>query len=319
MKIISFDDISKLNISPVECYNLVEKMIENKKSAILPPKISMKPINEVFCNVMPCIINKDKDKDLIGAVKVVTRYPNRNPSLDSKILLFNGNSGEMLSLMDGDWITTMRTGAVAVHSIKLLAKSNFKNIGIMGLGNTARATILILSELLPDREFNIKLLKYKDQEVLFTERFKNNKNLHFEYVDSYEKLLKNTEVLISAVTYLEEDVCKNELFEKGILVVPIHTRGFTNCDLFFDKVYADDYGHVCHFKNFDKFKYFSEVCDVINGTKKGRENNDERILAYNIGLSIHDAYFASYIYDKVFDNENLLNIDFKEPNEKFWI
>ena len=35
-------------------------------------------------------------------------------------------------------------------------------------------------------------------------------------------------------------------------MVPVHTRGFSNCDLFFDKVFADDYGHVKHFKYFDK-------------------------------------------------------------------
>ena len=27
-------------------------------------------------------------------------------------------------------------------------------------------------------------------------------------------------------------------------VIPVHTRGFQNCDLFFDKVFADDTDHV---------------------------------------------------------------------------
>jgi ornithine cyclodeaminase/alanine dehydrogenase len=34
----------------------------------------------------------------------------------------------------------MRTGTVAVHSVKLFAKSDFSDIGLIGLGNTARAT-----------------------------------------------------------------------------------------------------------------------------------------------------------------------------------
>ena len=29
------------------------------------------------------------------------------------------------------------------------------------------------------------------------------------------------------------------------------------------------------------------------GTKKGRESDDERILAYNIGISIQDIYFSN--------------------------
>jgi ornithine cyclodeaminase/alanine dehydrogenase len=58
-----------------------------------------------------------------------------------------------------------------------------------------------------------------------------------------------------------------------VLVVPVHTRGFTNCDLFFDKIFADDTGHVDHFRNFKQFKYFAEMSDVVNGTAEGRESD----------------------------------------------
>ncbi len=81
--------------------------------------------------------------------------------------------------------------------------------------------------------------------------------------------------------------------------MPIHTRGFTNCDLVFDKVYADDTAHVHGFKNFGKFRFFAEVADVVNGKAPGRESETERILAYNIGLSIHDIYLAEKIYTAV--------------------
>jgi len=51
MKIITFDDIKKLNISPTTCYEWVEDMLLNKKKAVLPSKISMKWTDGVFCNV----------------------------------------------------------------------------------------------------------------------------------------------------------------------------------------------------------------------------------------------------------------------------
>ena len=79
-----------------------------------------------------------------GGVKLVTRYPKRNPSLDSEILLYDLKTGENVALMDGNWITTMRTGAVAAHSIRLLANPEFSVIGFIGLGNTARATLKVL-------------------------------------------------------------------------------------------------------------------------------------------------------------------------------
>lgn len=55
MKIITFKDIASLGISPLQCYEWAETMIKNKKQAMLPPKISLKPMDGVFCNVMPSI------------------------------------------------------------------------------------------------------------------------------------------------------------------------------------------------------------------------------------------------------------------------
>lgn len=314
MKLITFEQIKKLNISPNDCYSWVEDMIKNKKSAILPPKISMKPAPDIFINVMPSIINKQ-----FGGMKIVSRYPDRIPALDSKLMLIDILSGENLAIMDADWITAMRTGAVATHSIKLFAKNNFSKIGMIGLGNTARTTLLTLAEIESEKEFEIKLCRYKGQEQLFMDRFKKYKNLHFSFTDDYSSTIKDSDVIISCVTYAKENFADDSDFKEGCLVVPIHTLGFTNCDLFFDKVYADDYGHVCHFKYFDKFKEFAEVSDVVNNRMKGRENDTERILVYNIGLSIHDIYFASKIYNMLKDSSEIYDFDFQDPKEKFWI
>lgn len=318
MKIITFDDINYLQITPQMCYKWATDMIMNKKETILPPKISLHPTEGVFCNFMPCIIPSTIYEN-VGGVKIVNRYPDRVPSLDSKLLLMNMQTGEFLALMDANWITAMRTGAVAVHSIKLLAKTGFSRVAIMGLGNTARATLTVLANLFPDRKFKIKLLAYKGQENLFIDRFKENLNLEFSVVDSTIDLVKNSDVVISCVTYMPDDCCPDRYFEDGVLVVPVHTRGFTNCDLFFDKVYADDYGHVCNFKNFNKFRSFAEVSDVVNHRAVGRESDSEKILVYNIGLAIHDINYAIYIYEMLKNNESITEIDMKTPKDKFWI
>ena len=39
------------------------------------------------------------------------------------------------------------------------------------------------------------------------------------------------------------------------------------------------------------------MTDVLNNETIGRENDEQRILAYNIGISIQDIFFASKIYD----------------------
>lgn len=321
MKIIGFEDIQSLNISPVDCYKWVCDMIVHKKDSYLPPKTHMAMPGNIFCNVMPCIIGKDCVSEW-GGVKIVSRYPERTPSLDSRIILFNTITGEFLALMDGNWITAMRTGAVAAHSVITFAKSDYNTISMIGLGNVARATLIVLASLV-HKPLNIKIFRYKDQAEEFEKRFKEFENLQFSIVDSIEESIKGSDVIISCATYFENDIAQDEWFDEGVLVVPVHTRGFTNCDLFFDKVFADDTGHVDHFKNFSKFRHYSEVGDVINNESPGRENDTERILAYNIGISVHDINYAGHIY-KMFENNpqlfnSLIDVDMKTPDEKFWV
>jgi ornithine cyclodeaminase/alanine dehydrogenase-like protein (mu-crystallin family) len=315
MKILSHKDIMDLNIDPIKCYQWVEDMLSGKDKVILPAKTSIKPSDEVFYNVMPSILPEYN----AAGVKIVTRYPERIPSLDSQIMMYDFESGKITAILDGNYITTMRTGAVAAHSIKLFAKENFEDIGFIGLGNQARATIKVLVSLLYNKKITLKLLKYKDQHKKFEEYVKilpGSDNIEIKLCDSYKETVKGSDVIVSSVTYFANDICEDDCFDEGCLVVPIHTRGFMNCDLFFDKVFADDTDHVKGFKYFDKFKKFSEVSDVIMRRSEGRVNDKERILVYNIGLSIHDVYFAEQIYRLATEAGIGTEIDLYPPTEK---
>ena len=48
----------------------------------------------------------------------------------------------------------------------------------------------------------------------------------------------------------------------------------------------------------------------------GREHPDQRILVYNVGLAIHDIYFANKMLDRVKQAEEK---DFNGPLEKMWM
>lgn len=74
--------------------------------------------------------------------------------------------------------------------------------------------------------------------------------------------------------------------------------GFQNCDLAFDKIFCDDLGHISHFKYFNQYKSVGEMTDILSGKISGRDTDSERILAYNIGISIYDIYFAMKIYKR---------------------
>ena len=45
---------------------------------------------------------------------------------------------------------------------------------------------------------------------------------------------------------------------------------------------------------------------------------EEKIIAYNIGIALHDVFFASKIFNLLKDKA-LEVIDFESPKLKFWI
>lgn len=315
MKVITFNQIKALNISPATCVDWVTESFKLKYESELPAKISVHPYDNVFFTTMPCLLPAPINK---FGVKEVSRYPERNPSLSSDILLYDSTSGNLLAMMDGDWITAMRTGAVATLAIKKLRNSCAKEYGFIGLGNTARATLLCLLCSSPDDHFHVKLLRYKDQAELFMERFSSFPNLSFTIVESAEQLVRDTDVIVSCVTSADDLIVEDtSLFKEGALVVPIHTRGFQNCDLCFDKVFADDTDHVKGFRYFSQFKKFEEFSRVLLETSPGRENDKERILSYNIGLGLHDIFFANKVYEMV--GIAFSNIKLEKVTDKFWV
>lgn len=314
MKIITEKEIAELNISPSECVDWVRESFLLKKEALLPAKISLHPQGNDFFNTMPVIVPSMKRY----GVKVVYRLEKATPHLGATLLLFNSETGELLCQMTADWITTMRTGAVATLAAQTYRKSGDVVYGFFGLGNTARATLLCLLESEPEQMHKVILLRYKDQHESFAQRFSKYNNVEFVVMDDVKEIIQNVDVLFSCVTDAKQNFCEdNEAFREGCTIIPVHTKGFQNCDLFFDKVFGDDAAHLHGFKYFDKFKKFAELTDVLDGTTLGRETDTERILAYNIGLGLHDIVYASIIYEMLKDNSK--EIKMYQQTEKFWI
>ena len=315
MKIISQQQIRQLAISPAQCVEWVRESFALKEQAQLPAKISLHPQGNDFFNTMPCLLPAPHHR---FGVKVVHRIKGATPTLGGDILLYDSLTGELLAMLDADWITTMRTGAVATLAIQTLRKDDTRIYGLIGLGNTGRATMLCLLDDEPEVMHHVVLMRYKDQAERFIERFKDYANVTFSVCDDIKEMVTQADVIVSCITEAQGLLCEEDsLYKEGCLVVPVHTRGFQNCDLFFDKVYADDTAHVCGFRYFSQFRQFAELQDVIAGKRPGRESDRERILSYNIGLGLHDVVYASKIYDLLENSSHDTPID--RETEKFWI
>lgn len=295
MKSITNSEIVALNISATKCVDWVREAFVMKSECQLPAKISVHPTGNDFFTTMPCLLPKEYGR--FGA-KVVSRIVGRVPALKSDMMLFDSNNGELLALVDCDWITAMRTGAVAALAIKTFRNSTAKEYAFIGLGSTARATLTCLLESCKDEQLNIRLFRYKDQAEKIVEEYKGYDNVTFTIVDNTSDLVRGADVVVSCITDASGLLVEDEsLFKPGVLVVPVHTRGFQNCDTTFDKVYADDTDHVKGFKYFSEFREFHQIEEVLKGVTPGRESDTERILSYNIGLGLHDVLYASRIYD----------------------
>ena len=321
MKIISARTIRDLGITPKQCVDWIYESFAMKSEAQLPAKISVHPTDTDFFTSMPCLLPQSKDNRDIRyfGVKEVHRIEGAVPSLGSDMLLYNAKNGDLLALVDADWITTMRTGAVAAASSRALRKKDASCYGMLGLGNTARASLLCILEAEPEKHFKVKLLRYKDQAEQFIDRFKNYGNVSFEIVDDIRDIARSVDVLISCITSANGLIVEDEsIFPPGITVIPVHMRGFQNCDTTFDRVFGDDTGHVRNFKFFPQYHDYNEIGEVLAGRDPGRKSENQRIIDYNYGLGLHDVLFASKIYEMV-AKQGLPEVEIAKETEKFWI
>ena len=321
MRIISEQTIRSLGISPKQCTDWIYESFALKSEAQLPAKISVHPTDTDFFTSMPCLLPESKSNPGIRyfGIKEVHRIEGAVPSLGSDMLLYNAKNGDLLALLDGDWITTMRTGAVAAASSKALRKKDSSRYGMLGLGNTARASLLCILESEPEKHFDVKLLRYKDQAELFIQRFKDYKNVSFEIVDDVKEIAQSVDVLISCITSANGLIVEDEsLFPPGITIIPVHMRGFQNCDTTFDRVFGDDTGHVRNFKFFPQYHDYNEIGEVLAGRDPGRKSENQRIIDYYYGLGLHDVLFASKIYEMTLD-KTLPEVPIVKETDKFWV
>ena len=221
MKQISNLQIQDLNITPAQCVEWVRESFCCKYEAQLPPKISLHPQGADFFNTMPCLLPPQYDR---FGVKVVSRIAGKKPSLHSDLLLYQASTGELLAFMEADWITQMRTGAVAALAIQTLQSATAQTYAFVGLGSTAHATMQCLQAILPlGRHITCKLLRYKDQAERFAAEFAA-KNITFEIVDTHNDLVRDTDVLVSAVTEMPEFFCPDDTYIRKVfwLSLSIH-------------------------------------------------------------------------------------------------
>jgi ornithine cyclodeaminase/alanine dehydrogenase-like protein (mu-crystallin family) len=78
-------------------------------------------------------------------VKLVGLFPGRDPSHPAMLCVIDASTGLPLALMDGGWITAMRTAAAAALSARLSAREDARVLAVVGSGVQARAHLSLLA------------------------------------------------------------------------------------------------------------------------------------------------------------------------------
>lgn len=101
------------------------------------PQRTIMPVSRGSALVMPAWLERSGD---LG-VKVLTAYPGnsdeRRPANQALVVLFDEASGSPLAVLDGTWITAVRTGVAAALGVDSLARADARALAVLGSGPVA--------------------------------------------------------------------------------------------------------------------------------------------------------------------------------------
>jgi ornithine cyclodeaminase/alanine dehydrogenase-like protein (mu-crystallin family) len=270
-----------------------------------PPKPGIHTLEGTFIHAMPGFLPRKKAAGMKWVSGYSDNFQYSLPSIMGLIILNDPNTGQPIAVMDGGYITALRTAAVSGVSAKYLAAEDAGCIGIVGTGVQGRYNLLSLSEVLPQIE-EIKIFD-TNQSVLseFLTAAKEHPALNITTCASARDVIEGADVIVTATGHLEERVYKEKWVKDGALVLPVHTRGWEQALLNqVEKLVIDDW------EQFNKAlggtdgyysplpELYAELGEIVVGKKPGRENSSERIINFNFGMAIHDVCMATEVLER---------------------
>ncbi|MFD1385300.1 hypothetical protein ACFQ4Z_00690 [Oceanobacillus oncorhynchi subsp. oncorhynchi] len=230
------------------------------------------------------------------------------PRAAGTIILNDPDTYLPIAVMDGTLISSMRTAANNGLAAKYLAKEDSRVIGLIGAGVLNRAVLLALNTVLPQLEE----VKVFDLDFDRSKSFINDMQSYIPTVkmtisDSAKNAVVGSDVFVTA-TVTKEPIIKSEWVEQGALYLQV---GPHECEFDVihkaDKVIVDDWekiksrgnktlSHMHANGEFEDSGIHSQLGELVNGIKEGRENEQEFIYFNSVGMGIQDIAVAKEVY-----------------------
>jgi ornithine cyclodeaminase/alanine dehydrogenase-like protein (mu-crystallin family) len=147
--LLTRDDLERLLRPP----DAIEAMatafrLHAQQRAAAPPRSVLPVDGEGLLLVMPAQARPGADETDLGA-KVVSVYPGNpargHPTVYATYVLLDGATGQPLAVLEGTYLTGLRTGATSALAARLLARPDARQVVCFGAGVQAGFQLLCLS------------------------------------------------------------------------------------------------------------------------------------------------------------------------------
>ncbi len=224
------------------------------------------------------------------------------PATSSMVLLFNAKTGLPVCVMEGGWVTALKTGSSSAVTAAYLARSESATVTIFGAGMLGRTHLQALSQRFDLQQAYVVDILPQAAEAYATE-LGSELGFSIEAVPlgERERAVRNSDIVMT-VTTGDQALVEREWLIPGAFVARLGSYQEVALDVITeaDKVVVDDWRYVSpripELKTLIKDGRFSfehvsaQWPDIVAGRKPGRESQDE-IIVY-IALGIWGEYAA---------------------------
>jgi ornithine cyclodeaminase/alanine dehydrogenase-like protein (mu-crystallin family) len=217
------------------------------------------------------------------------------------ILLNETVHGRPLALIDGAWITDMRTAAVTAVAASALAVAGATEVAFVGCGNQARANLLALMQRFPLR--HATLLGRRPESTAAFADYVRAQGVTATVVTDPREALAGAQLVVSSVPRLSPRTqfldaswtapgCFVSMVDTGVAWAP-GTLGA------FDRIFTDDMESAMHVEAGDAdVASEADLCAVVGGQAAGRNTTRERIALVFKGIGLADVAVAAAIWHR---------------------
>lgn len=245
------------------------------------------------------------------AAKVVSVYgENRTrglPVIQGVVLVLDSQTGLPLALMDGAYLTALRTGAAGGLATELLAVEDASVLTIFGAGPQARTQIEAVRAVRPIREVRLLSRPTEGARILADEL----EGVDVEVFEDPEKAVAGAEVIVTA-TDSQKPVFPGGVIREGVHVNAIGAFTPEMAEVDEDLVVrakvvvdlratvmaeAGDLVQAMKDGAFSLEDIHAELGEVVSGDRPGRVSSTEITLFKSVGNAVQDVAAACRVLD----------------------